>query len=294
MSTTVFSASYSGHPGVDDGTWNTLMTQDSSGRTVTNGEFLAKCEKPTAGTDYYQIGRGFVDFDTSSLPDNCTISAASLFVYCSSVYNAHGTGVYVIKSTKTENQIVSGDWDEIDKTNLGGNKVPSSGDNTFTLNSTGIAHISKTGYTKLALIQGNDFSGSPPNQGNDHFVFRGYNYGTEAQRPTLSVTYTTPPAVTTGSVTNLYELSATLGGNVTDAGGGTVSSRGVCWSTSANPTTANSKATSAGTTGAYTVSATGLSSNTTYNYRAYVITENSTQYGTNLTFTTSSYSTGII
>lgn len=95
------------------------------------------------------------------------------------------------------------------------------------------------------------------------------------------------PAVTTGAATGVQPISAILAGNVTSAGGGTISERGVCWSLTANPTTANPKATSAGTTGAYTVSATGLLPGTLYHYRAYVTNENSTQYGSDATFRTS-------
>lgn len=94
------------------------------------------------------------------------------------------------------------------------------------------------------------------------------------------------PAVTTGSASSVDKTTATLAGNVTDAGGGTVSERGVCWSTGPNPTTASPKANSGTGTGSYTVPATGLTASTLYHYRAYVINENSTQYGADQTFTT--------
>lgn len=105
------------------------------------------------------------------------------------------------------------------------------------------------------------------------------------------ISYTTnsfiaAPAVTTGSATDIAIKTATLAGNVTSASGGTISERGVCWGLSENPTTSSSKATAAGTTGAYTVSATGLSAVKTYHYRAYAINEHSTAYGSDQTFTT--------
>lgn len=103
----------------------------------------------------------------------------------------------------------------------------------------------------------------------------------------INPTLVSAPAVTTGSATSIGTTSATLGGNVTSDGGATITERGVCWSTSANPTTTSSKATSAGTTGSYTVSATSLTANTTYHYRAYAINSEGTSYGSDTTFTTS-------
>ena len=102
------------------------------------------------------------------------------------------------------------------------------------------------------------------------------------------------PTVTTGTVTSVAQNTATGAGNVTDAGNGTISERGVCWSTSANPTTANSKATAAGTTGAYTASITGLNPNTLYHVRAYAINEAGTSYGNDTSFTTLALSTPTI
>jgi len=45
-----------------------------------------------------------------------------------------------------------------------------------------------------------------------------------------------PPAVTTTTPYYIYTRLGVAGGNVTDDGGGTVSDRGFCYSTSINPT----------------------------------------------------------
>lgn len=96
----------------------------------------------------------------------------------------------------------------------------------------------------------------------------------------------TPPTVTTSAATSVTATTATGNGNVTSDNGFTITERGVVWATTANPTTANSKATASGTTGAYTASMTGLSSSTTYHYRAYAINSGGTSYGSDTTFTT--------
>lgn len=100
--------------------------------------------------------------------------------------------------------------------------------------------------------------------------------------------YIANPSVTTGSATNILINSATLSGEVTSEGSDPVSERGVCWGINENPTTSNDKATSAGTTGAYSVSAINLKPDTLYYYRAYAINEAGTSYGTNQTFKTKS------
>ena len=83
---------------------------------------------------------------------------------------------------------------------------------------------------------------------------------------TNKITVTTTPA------SSITKASATSGGNITE--GGTFSyysnyERGICWSTSQNPTTADSKTTDGSGTGTFTSSITGLSPNTTYYVKAY-------------------------
>lgn len=106
-------------------------------------------------------------------------------------------------------------------------------------------------------------------------------YATYTVAPSAS-----PPTVTTQAVSSINETTATGNGNVTDDGGDTITERGVCWSTSPTPTTENSKATSAGTTGAFTAAMTGLTANTLYYVRAYAINSEGTRYGAQVTFTT--------
>jgi len=95
-----------------------------------------------------------------------------------------------------------------------------------------------------------------------------------------------PPTVTTTAVTSITSTSAVSGGNVTSAGGATVTARGVCWSTSANPTTSNSHTTNGTGTGSYPSNMTGLSQNTPYHVRAYATNSAGTGYGNDLPFQT--------
>ena len=114
----------------------------------------------------------------------------------------------------------------------------------------------------------------------------GTTYGTEIS---FTTTPLTPPTVAaTTAATSITGTTATSGGNITSDGGSVITARGVCWSTSQNPTTANSKTTDAGTTGSYTSNLTGLTGSTTYYVRAYATNAVGTTYGTQINFTTSS------
>jgi len=123
----------------------------------------------------------------------------------------------------------------------------------------------------------------------------GYHDNTKFDDPTTSTTYlfnmvplniAVIPTVTTAAVTNITQTTATSGGTVTSDGGATVTARGVCWSTSPNPTTANSYTTNGSGTGTFVSNLTGLTANTLYYVRAYATNSVGTAYGNELTFTT--------
>jgi hypothetical protein len=95
----------------------------------------------------------------------------------------------------------------------------------------------------------------------------------------------TVPVLATIAVSNITTTSASCGGNIT-GGCKLVSVRGVCWSTTANPTTADSKTSDGTGQGSFTSSITGLTSNTTYYVRAYATNCVGTGYGSDISFTT--------
>ena len=110
------------------------------------------------------------------------------------------------------------------------------------------------------------------------------NYGNE-------ISFTTLPIVPTLDVTTAATLitgsTATTGGNVTNTGGASILERGVCYSTSPNPTTANPKVIDAAPgLGVFTSNLTGLTGNTIYYVRSYAINSAGTAYGAQVQFTT--------
>ncbi|MFZ4724629.1 MAG: FISUMP domain-containing protein [Paludibacter sp.] len=97
------------------------------------------------------------------------------------------------------------------------------------------------------------------------------------------------PTVTTSSISPVMATTATTGGNVTLIGGAEVISRGVCWSTSSNPTVTLSTKTNDGNgSGAFTSNISGLSPNVKYYMRAYATNSIGTSYGSEISFTTKS------
>ncbi|MEA2031596.1 MAG: hypothetical protein U9N55_08415, partial [candidate division Zixibacteria bacterium] len=106
---------------------------------------------------------------------------------------------------------------------------------------------------------------------------------------TFSGTYTYDvelPEVTTNSVTNITQTTATCGGNVTSDGGATVTACGVCWSTNPNPTVSESKTIDGSGLGVYQSSITGLTPGVDYHVRAYATNSDTTGYGDDEHFTT--------
>ncbi len=106
-----------------------------------------------------------------------------------------------------------------------------------------------------------------------------------------SITYSvTNPGVlatiTTDAATAINGPSAMSGGNITADGGTAITSRGLCWSTSPNPTTADDTTLNGTGVGSFSDYLTGLSANTTYYVRAYAVNSAGTAYGNQQTFTT--------
>jgi uncharacterized protein (TIGR02145 family) len=127
--------------------------------------------------------------------------------------------------------------------------------------------------------------------GNTTYYVRAYatnSAGTEYGNQVNFKTSPLMPSLSTAIISSITQTSAASGGNVTSDGGATVTARGICWSTSANPTIALSTKTSDGSgTGIFTSLITGLTHSTTYYVLAYATNSVGTAYGNQMIFTTS-------
>jgi uncharacterized protein (TIGR02145 family) len=112
-----------------------------------------------------------------------------------------------------------------------------------------------------------------------------------------SITYTINypgnlATISTLPIGNITSTSASSGGNITNNGGTTVTQRGIVWSTTPNPTTANNSTSDGSGAGSYNSNLTGLTANTTYYVRAYATNSAGTAYGNELSFRTTSGGSG--
>jgi hypothetical protein len=161
------------------------------------------------------LNRSFMPFNTAGLPDSAAITAASIYLYVTANYSTGGNASYDYYSIVETNQasntaLATGDYDECGKSLANGwshamdtDIIKLSADissvrtnnayNEFPLNSTGLAVVSKTGYTKLGMRNGYDISNVSQSTSTNTFTFF-HAYTSEqtgtSQDPYLAVTYT--------------------------------------------------------------------------------------------------------
>lgn len=114
----------------------------------------------------------------------------------------------------------------------------------------------------------------------------GVGYGTTTLVfTTLSLS---SPTVVTTEVSNITQTTVETGLSISDAGGSTISEKGLVWSTLTSPTININQGSinlgSGSSSAAYTI--TGLTTNTSYFVRAYAINSTGTSYGNEIAFTT--------
>ena len=167
---------------------------------------------------------------------------------------------------------------------------------------TGGTNYTLTGTTQLlsvpyALFAGGSTNNTLPvgsNQG-DILYWNGTSWvalavGTQGQNLTICGGIPTwggcLPQLTTTSPSSITTTSVSIGGNITNDGGLNIISRGICYSTSVNPTISNSTVTSGSGNGNFTCNVTNLQYNTNYYVRAFATNANGTAYGNQQVFTT--------
>lgn len=116
------------------------------------------------------------------------------------------------------------------------------------------------------------------------------HFGKVLKVKTLNITQ---PAIKTDGSEAVTHSSAKLNGSISTKGTHPVSEYGLVWSESANPATSvTTKYSVRNNVSSFPVSfnttAANLASNTTYNFRAYLISNGVTSYGANMTFKTTS------
>ena len=119
-----------------------------------------------------------------------------------------------------------------------------------------------------------------PAKATNQYGAKGFGTGRTANGQLISAPNVT--RIVVSEATALSQSSASVSISIPNVAGGAVTSKGVCWSTSVNPTTANSSI----ITGNSSVSITGLTGGTTYYVRSFVTNNLGTVYSKQISFTT--------
>jgi hypothetical protein len=149
------------------------------------------------------VGRAFLLFDTSAIPDTDTISEATLSVYVTATEDSDNDGddwINVVQSSPASNtDLVGDDFDQCGSVSnptegatrkeLTGYSINAYSD--YALNSTGRSWISKTGVTKLGMREGHDCINSAMSisSGANDIRNRFADYTGTSNDPKLVVTY---------------------------------------------------------------------------------------------------------
>ena len=107
----------------------------------------------------------------------------------------------------------------------------------------------------------------------------GTGYGGNVTGKTLS-----RPILTTKAISGITEISAISGGIISFSGTSAVTAKGICWNTSANPTTGNTHISAGSGIGSFNITITGISQNNSYYVRAYAVNTLGISYGNQQTF----------
>ena len=113
-------------------------------------------------------------------------------------------------------------------------------------------------------------------------------YGNEISLTTTGII----PSLTTTAASSININGFTTGGNISSDGGNLVTYRGICWSTSANPTINDNRILGGISTGTFTITLSNLNVATTYYVRAFATNSAGTAYGNQQTISTSSLVAG--
>jgi len=214
-----------------------------------NGQSIADGDDSPSAADH-------TDFGSANVAAGTMVRTFTIDNSGSAVLNLNGTSPYVA--------ISGAHAADFSVTTIPSNSIAASGGSTtfqITFNPSG------TGKRSATLSIANNDSDENP-----------YNY-------TIQGTGITEPTVITTAASSITTTTAQSGGNVTSDGGASVTARGVCWSTSANPTTADDHTTDSTGTGSFTSSMTDLTAGTTYYVRAYATNTEGTSYGNEITHT---------
>ena len=251
--------------------------------------------------ELFDVYRTYLDFDTSSIPDDAVVTDVKLSLKASSniSYTDFDVQIYkydwaepITSDNREANYDASGATYDADWRNTSGMSTEIYYDSSSLDNS----WINLTGDTKYQLRSSRDVNEDEPYE-YEYISF--YSANSAGNEPILKVTYTTvtTPSVTTNAATSVEATTATGNGDITATGGENCDIRGIVWdlATHGDPGNVAPGASSYANdvaengdfgTGAFTRSLTILPTGDTIYARAYAHNSAGYAYGAEVNFLT--------
>lgn len=162
----------------------------------------ARLVASSTSNQFTGLSRGGLTFDTSSITAVATISAATFSIRGDEKANGLGAPALHLAgfTPANNNNLVTGDYLQTKTTSFGNiayaSYVTTSTKNDISLNTDGIANISKTGISRFSLVLSWDiigsFSGSWSSGAQSKFYYYSADNSGTTDDPVLVVTYTIP------------------------------------------------------------------------------------------------------
>jgi hypothetical protein len=202
---TVESLSSDGYIYNSNANYNTAWSA-STGTVSSSATYISIGQKKTVpGVPNYYVYRGFLFFNTSSLPSNMLIDNATLSLYKMDDYSTTDFTITVQNGQPTypHNPLQTADYSKGYYSGNGGDLNTAyfvNGRNNISL--TNLSWITKGGTTKLCLRSSRDISGTTPT-GNEYVNVYSYEYTLPNHAPKLVIEYRNQSKINNTGSTNI-------------------------------------------------------------------------------------------
>ena len=233
----------------------------------------------------YYIYRGYLYFDTSTIPVGAIIISATLSIFGNGVTGPENDNIQIV-STTAHDTLEAGDFDLVGSTPFNDTAPAFStmsqvAYTVIELNASGIANIVLGGATKFALRAKRDIDGTTPSDRSFIQIFTSED-ATEAKHPLLTVNYIEGTTSTSSSTSTTTTTTTSTSTSTTT----TTTSTSVTTTSTSTTTTTTSTSSSTTTSTSTSTTTTTTSTSTTFTTTSTTTTTTSTSSTTSTSTTT--------